>query len=85
MGGSGAPGEVGPGAETQVWLATERRPAALQSGRQFHHRMPVETHPAVTDHSVQDRLLAACHELTGEAIRRGLEPSGRTRPSWWRG
>lgn len=68
MGGSGAPGEVGPGAETQVWLATSDDPAALQSGRHFHHRMPVETHPAVTDPSVQDRLLAACHELTGEAI-----------------
>ena len=68
MGGPGAPGEIGPGAETQVWLATSDDPVALQSGRHFHHRRPVETHLAVTDPSVQDGLLAACHELTGEEI-----------------
>ena len=68
MGGPGAPGEIGPGAETQVWLATSDDPVALQSGRHFHHRRPVETHLAVTDASVQDGLLAACHELTGESI-----------------
>ena len=68
MGGSGAPGEIGPGAETQVWLATSSDPLALQSGRHFYHRRPRETHPAVTDPAVQDGLLAACHELTGQVI-----------------
>jgi NAD(P)-dependent dehydrogenase (short-subunit alcohol dehydrogenase family) len=67
MGGPGAPGEIGPGAETQVWLATSNDPLALQSGRHFHHRRLRETHPAVTDSVVQDGLLAACHELTGQA------------------
>jgi NAD(P)-dependent dehydrogenase (short-subunit alcohol dehydrogenase family) len=68
MGGPSAPGEIGPGAETQVWLATGTDPLALQSGRHFHHRALRATHPAVADPAVQDGLLAACHELTGEAI-----------------
>jgi NAD(P)-dependent dehydrogenase (short-subunit alcohol dehydrogenase family) len=67
MGGRGAPGEIGPGAETQVWLATSSDPLARQSGH-FYHRRPRETHPAVADPVVQDGLLAACHELTGQAI-----------------
>jgi NAD(P)-dependent dehydrogenase (short-subunit alcohol dehydrogenase family) len=69
MGGPGAPGEIGPGAETQVWLATSNDPLALQSGRHFHHQRLRETHPAVADPAVQDGLLAACYELTGQAIR----------------
>jgi NAD(P)-dependent dehydrogenase (short-subunit alcohol dehydrogenase family) len=68
MGGSGAPGELGPGADTQVWLATSNDPLALQSGRHFHHRKLRDTHPAVADPDVQDGLLAACHQLTGEAL-----------------
>src|SRR3954447_7336314 len=68
MGGPTAPGEIGPGAETQVWLATSYDPLALQSGRHFHHRRLRDTHPAVADPVVQDGLLAACYELTGQAI-----------------
>ena len=68
MGGQGAPGEIGPGAETQVWLATSSDPLARQSGGHFYHRKLRETHPAVADPVVQDGLLAACHELTGERI-----------------
>ena len=70
MGGPGAPTAIGPGAETQVWLATSNDELALQSGRHFYHRKLRETHPAVTDPLVQDGLLAACYELTGE----GIEP-----------
>jgi hypothetical protein len=68
MGGRGAPGEIGAGAETQVWLATSSDPLARESGRHFHHRRPRETHPAVVDPVVQDGLLAACYELTGQVI-----------------
>jgi len=68
MGGPGAPGTIGSGSETQAWLATSNDPLALQSGRHFHHRRLRETHPAVADPVVQDGLLAACYELTGEAI-----------------
>jgi hypothetical protein len=67
-GGPGAPGEIGPGAETQVWLATSTDPLALQSGRHFHHRTPRETLPAVADPVVQDGLLAACYDPTGQAL-----------------
>jgi NAD(P)-dependent dehydrogenase (short-subunit alcohol dehydrogenase family) len=73
MGGTGAPGEIGPGAETQVWLATSNDPLAVESGRHFYHRKLRETHPAVTDPAVQDGLLAACYELTGEAITDSTE------------
>lgn len=68
MGGPGAPGAIGPGAETQVWLATSDDPLALQSGRHFYHRRPCETHPAVAELAVQDGLLAACYELTDAQI-----------------
>ncbi|HTA34931.1 MAG TPA: SDR family NAD(P)-dependent oxidoreductase [Solirubrobacteraceae bacterium] len=78
MGGREAPGEIGPGAETQVWLATSSDPLARQSGRHFYHRRPRETHPAVADRVIQDGLLAACYELTGEVIAdsSGTAPAG---------
>jgi NAD(P)-dependent dehydrogenase (short-subunit alcohol dehydrogenase family) len=75
MGGPGAPGAIGPGAETQVWLATSNDELARQSGHHFYHRRLRETHPAVTDPVVQDGLLASCYELTGEAIA-GLDQDG---------
>jgi NAD(P)-dependent dehydrogenase (short-subunit alcohol dehydrogenase family) len=68
MGGPTAPGEIGPGAETQAWLAFSDDPLALRSGGHFHHRRLRQTHPAVSDHAVQDGLLAACHDLTGRAL-----------------
>jgi NAD(P)-dependent dehydrogenase (short-subunit alcohol dehydrogenase family) len=70
MGGPGAPGELGPGAETQAWLAVSDDELALRSGGHFHHRQPQQAHPAVSDHAVQDGLLAACHTLTGQALWR---------------
>jgi NAD(P)-dependent dehydrogenase (short-subunit alcohol dehydrogenase family) len=68
MGGPGAPGEIGPGAETQAWLAVSDDALALQSGGHFYHRQLQETHPAVSDHAVQDGLLSACHGLSGQAL-----------------
>jgi NAD(P)-dependent dehydrogenase (short-subunit alcohol dehydrogenase family) len=68
MGGPAAPGEIGPGAETQAWLATNDDPLALRSGGHFHHRQLQRTNPAVSDHAVQDGLLAACHVLTGRVL-----------------
>jgi NAD(P)-dependent dehydrogenase (short-subunit alcohol dehydrogenase family) len=79
MGGPGAPGEIAPGADTQVWLATSDDPLALQSGRHFYHRKPREAHPAVADPAVQDGLLTACHELTGEAITDSTAPPDHRR------
>jgi len=68
MGGPTAPGEIGPAAETQAWLAVSDDSLALRSGDHFHHRQLWHTRAAVSDHVVQDRLLAACHGLTGQAL-----------------
>jgi NAD(P)-dependent dehydrogenase (short-subunit alcohol dehydrogenase family) len=68
MGGPAAPGRIGPGVETQAWLATSDDPLALRSGRHLYHRQLAQTHPAVSDHALQDGLLAACHGLTGHEL-----------------
>jgi NAD(P)-dependent dehydrogenase (short-subunit alcohol dehydrogenase family) len=65
MGGRGAPDDLELGADTQVWLAVSEEPAARVSGRYFYHRAPRASHPAASDHGLQDDLLAACSELTG--------------------
>src|SRR4051795_2469644 len=68
MGGPTAPGEIGPAAETQAWLAVSDDPLALRSGDHFHHRQLQHSRAAVSDHAVQDGLVAACHGLTGQAL-----------------
>jgi NAD(P)-dependent dehydrogenase (short-subunit alcohol dehydrogenase family) len=68
MGGPDAPGEIGPAAETQAWLAVSDDPLALRSGEHFHHRQLQHTLGAVSDHAVQDGLLEACHGLTDVAV-----------------
>jgi NAD(P)-dependent dehydrogenase (short-subunit alcohol dehydrogenase family) len=68
MGGSAAPGEIGPGAETQAWLAVSDDPLAFRSGDHFHHRQLQHSRAAVSDHALQDDLLAACHALTGQEL-----------------
>jgi NAD(P)-dependent dehydrogenase (short-subunit alcohol dehydrogenase family) len=82
MGGPTAPGEIGPAAETQAWLAVSDDPRALQSGRHFHHRQLRHTHPKVSDHAVQEGLLAGCHGLTDQAL---VTNSPRAQPSARRG
>jgi len=69
MGGPSAPDDLALGAVTQVWLAVSDEPAALLSGRYLFHQRPRETHPAVADEEVQERLLAACKELTGTPLQ----------------
>jgi NAD(P)-dependent dehydrogenase (short-subunit alcohol dehydrogenase family) len=68
MGGAGAPGDLQRGDETQAWLAVSEDPAALVSGRLFHHRHEVAAHPAASDPAVQGGLLDACRALTGETL-----------------
>ncbi|WP_236670534.1 SDR family NAD(P)-dependent oxidoreductase [Streptomyces sp. 7-21] len=65
MGGPGAPADAAEGADTPAWLAVSDDPAARVSGRFFARRRPVAAHPAASDTTVQDQLLAACAELTG--------------------
>jgi NAD(P)-dependent dehydrogenase (short-subunit alcohol dehydrogenase family) len=68
MRGSTAPADIRPAAETQAWLAVSDDSLALRSGCHFHHRQLRHTHAAVSDHAVQEGLLAACHGLTGQAL-----------------
>jgi NAD(P)-dependent dehydrogenase (short-subunit alcohol dehydrogenase family) len=82
MGGPAAPGQIGPAAETQAWLAASDDLRGLRSGGHYHHRQLGHAHAAVSDHALQDGLLAACHGLTGQALvtnppRTDHEPESR--------
>ena len=65
MGGTSAPGDLEEGVATQVWLAVSEEPVAKVTGRHFYHRRTRPAHPAASDVTVQDALLAACEQLTG--------------------
>jgi NAD(P)-dependent dehydrogenase (short-subunit alcohol dehydrogenase family) len=65
MGGRGAPDNLDQGSETQAWLAVSQDPDAMVSGAYFYHRKRQRIHPAASDASIQDGLLAACEDLTG--------------------
>jgi NAD(P)-dependent dehydrogenase (short-subunit alcohol dehydrogenase family) len=65
MGGAGAPDDLQAAPETQVWLAASDDPAAAVSGQYFYHMKPRETHPAVRDEGVQERLIQACEQYSG--------------------
>ncbi|TMF46582.1 MAG: SDR family NAD(P)-dependent oxidoreductase [Chloroflexi bacterium] len=68
MGGRGAPDDLEQGSETQVWLAVSQDAAAMVSGAYFYHKKRQSIHPVASDATIQDRLLAACEELTGTPI-----------------
>jgi len=54
-----APGDREEGVATQVWLAVSEEPGAKVTGRLFYHQRTRPGHPAASDASVQDSLLAA--------------------------
>jgi NAD(P)-dependent dehydrogenase (short-subunit alcohol dehydrogenase family) len=68
MGGRGASRDFDSGSETQAWLAVSNDAAALVSGAYFYHKKRQEVNPAASDINTQDRLLAACEELTGTSM-----------------
>src|SRR5713226_2741220 len=65
MGGRGAPDDLDRGSETQAWLAVSHDSDAMVSGAYFYHKKPQRIHPAASDITLDDALLAACEELTG--------------------
>ena len=65
MGGSGAPIDVETGQKTQAWLAVSDDPAALVSGRYWHHLQQQEPASEATIPSFQDELIEKLGELTG--------------------
>ena len=70
MGGPSAPDDLEEGYRTQVWLAVSDDPAALVSGRYFHHLRAREPDPATRDISRQEKLLEICRRLSGVAFER---------------
>ncbi|MET3231332.1 UNVERIFIED_ORG: NAD(P)-dependent dehydrogenase (short-subunit alcohol dehydrogenase family) [Burkholderia sp. 1263] len=65
MGGAGAPDDLQAAPKTQAWLAVSDEPAATVSGEYFYHMKPRETHPAVREVAVQERLIEACASFSG--------------------
>jgi len=68
MGGPGAPVDLDTGQRTQTWLAVSDEPAALVSGRYWHHLRQEQPASEVTDPGFQDQLIAKLGELTGVAL-----------------
>jgi NAD(P)-dependent dehydrogenase (short-subunit alcohol dehydrogenase family) len=64
MGGAGAPDDMDQGHRTQVWLATSDDADATVSGAYFFHQAPRRANPQAQDVRLQDRLLAACEQLS---------------------
>jgi hypothetical protein len=68
MGGAGAPVDVDTGQRTQTWLAVSDEPAALVSGRYWHHLRMERPAGEATDPEFQDRLISKLGELTGVGL-----------------
>jgi hypothetical protein len=65
MGGSGAPGTLSEGVQTQLWLLTSDDPDAQRSGQLFHDRRPTQASPLAEDRGLQDQLMAVCAQVSG--------------------
>ena len=68
MGGPGAPVDIETGQRTQTWLAVSEDPAALVSGRYWHHLRQEKPAAEAMDSGFQDELIARLGELTGVAL-----------------
>jgi NAD(P)-dependent dehydrogenase (short-subunit alcohol dehydrogenase family) len=68
MGGPGAPVDLDTGQRTQTWLAVSDEPAAMVSGRYWHHLRQEQPANEAADPQFQDRLIAKLGELTGVAL-----------------
>jgi len=65
MGGAGAPVDIDTGQRTQTWLAVSREPAALVTGRYWHHLEQQQPASETTDPTFQDALIGQLSKLTG--------------------
>ena len=68
MGGPGAPVDLDTGQRTQAWLAVSNEPAALVSGRYWHHLRQEQPASEASDPKFQDQLIAGLAEVTGVAL-----------------
>ena len=64
MGGTGAPGNLKKGYETQVWLAVSEDKEAMVSGRYFYHQKEKKYHPEADNIKVQNKFLQLCQSAT---------------------
>jgi NAD(P)-dependent dehydrogenase (short-subunit alcohol dehydrogenase family) len=71
MGGPGAPVDLDTGQRTQTWLAVSDEPAAMVSGRYWHHLQQEQPASQATDPDFQDRLIAKLGKLTGVTLPEG--------------
>jgi len=65
MGGAGAPVDIDTGQRTQTWLAASEEPAALVTGRYWHHLAQQQPAREATDPTFQDALIGQLSKLTG--------------------
>ena len=68
MGGSGAPDDLGAGADTQVALAVGEPEVAAYSGQYLHHMGIRDPAAGTRNADVQDRLMKLCRELSGLSL-----------------
>ena len=68
MGGASAPVDIDTGQRTQSWLAGSAEPAAMISGRYWHHLKPEEPAAEATYAAFQNKMVDRLQELTGVAL-----------------
>jgi NAD(P)-dependent dehydrogenase (short-subunit alcohol dehydrogenase family) len=68
MGGASAPVDIHTGQRTQSWLAVSTEPAAMVTGRYWHHMKTEQPAEEAMDGVFQDKLIARLEELTGVAL-----------------
>jgi len=68
MGGSGAPVDLDTGQRTQSWLAVSDEPAALVSGRYWHHMRQEQPASEASDPNFAEQLIDKLAVLTGVTL-----------------
>jgi hypothetical protein len=68
MGGAGAPVDIQTGQRTQSWLAVSTEPAAMVTGRYWHHTKPELPADEAMNVAFQDKMVARLQELTGVTL-----------------
>jgi NAD(P)-dependent dehydrogenase (short-subunit alcohol dehydrogenase family) len=68
MGGASAPVDIDTGQRTQTWLAVSIEPAAMVTGRYWHHLKPELPAAEAMDVAFQDKMVARLQELTGVTL-----------------
>ena len=68
MGGASAPVDIHTGQRTQSWLAVSTEPAALVTGRYWHHLKPELPAAEAMDIAFHDKLVVRLQELAGVAL-----------------